>query len=701
MLAALVAVVAVAVFAPALGGRWIFDDHDLIQLNPFIHSFHWWWHWFSTDLWNDSVTSAQKLRPYYYRPLVTLSYAIDWALGNGSPLVFHVTNLVWEAAAGALAFFALRRWLGAWLPALLAALLFVVHPTKAQSVAWIAGRIDVMCAVGLLLASTGVAWRLSGRRGGLALEVAGTLLAYLTKEMAIAMPAFVVVETWVALERPAIDFHFAVQALRKALPQLGLAIAYLAVRQVVLPLRGTVPATAIIDNRVDLVLATFGHAAELVFFPSRLLMQHGLVRTNPSTGHAMYGLGFVVLGAIAIAALAAGAWWTRRRAPGVALGLLFFVVTFLPTSNVLPTRLAELLPQRFLYVPLLGLALVVGELVRRTRRRHLGVAVCSLVTVAFAARSVVRAVDYSNEKRLWHREVADNPFSSVARLQLAYIDLSDHRYDAALQRFVQAYALAHRWFAPSGREVNLIFETLDLLVYETPDAQKQELDRIDRFVVGALEQKERKIDVSLDHPRLHAGLTLDSDIVKQKLAELRPNLLITHALIQSRVGSLSTAARAALDAYGACSSCTVLDDQAALVLARSGRYADAQRILDHVAMVQGVHTDDSTRKRIQHALLWNRRSKLPGPPGLLARARELSILGAYGRAFAVLEPHEDAIRNAPQMLVGYAQLAWRAGHHDVARRVLSGRVPDSQIEQLTRRWSQRAGPLQKRHPNAH
>src|SRR6185436_6581678 len=120
----------------------------------------------------------------------------------GTPAWFHIMNLVWHGVVGGLAFLVLRRWLGAHWPALVGALLFVVHPTKAESVAWISGRTDVICMIAVLLASQGIARRLRGERGGLLLEFAGTLLAYTTKEQAIVLPAFAAIEAWVASGRP-------------------------------------------------------------------------------------------------------------------------------------------------------------------------------------------------------------------------------------------------------------------------------------------------------------------------------------------------------------------------------------------------------------------------------------------------------------------------------------------------------------------
>jgi hypothetical protein len=109
-------------------------------------SFDDWASWFTRDFWDVSEEVRRfDTRRIYWRPAVSVSYAIDWQLGNGAPFVFHLTNLAWHAAAALLAFVTLRRWLGATIPAFFAALLFAVHPTKVESVAWIAGRSARMC----------------------------------------------------------------------------------------------------------------------------------------------------------------------------------------------------------------------------------------------------------------------------------------------------------------------------------------------------------------------------------------------------------------------------------------------------------------------------------------------------------------------------------------------------------------------------
>ncbi|MCP6335955.1 hypothetical protein NL449_28455, partial [Klebsiella pneumoniae] len=83
----------------------------------------------STDFWdvNEEVVRYGD-RLIYWRPAITASYAVDWQLGGGSTLLFHLSNTIIHAAVAALSFVVLRRWVGSTWAAFVAALLFAVHP---------------------------------------------------------------------------------------------------------------------------------------------------------------------------------------------------------------------------------------------------------------------------------------------------------------------------------------------------------------------------------------------------------------------------------------------------------------------------------------------------------------------------------------------------------------------------------------------
>lgn len=125
--------VTVGVYVRALAGPFQFDDRGVILGDASVHSL------------SGTLTSLGGLRP-----LLKLSYAVSWALGGGSPLAFHVFNLLlhlvnvalvlrlYRAACDRSSRFPFR---GASEPgALFAAVLFALHPIQTEAVSYVSGR---------------------------------------------------------------------------------------------------------------------------------------------------------------------------------------------------------------------------------------------------------------------------------------------------------------------------------------------------------------------------------------------------------------------------------------------------------------------------------------------------------------------------------------------------------------------------------
>lgn len=79
-----------------------------------------------------------------YHPLTTLSFAIDYALGNGYPFLFHFTNLLLHLANTFLLFILIKKLFSNLTIAFMGALLFGVHPMHVEAVAWITSRKDLL-----------------------------------------------------------------------------------------------------------------------------------------------------------------------------------------------------------------------------------------------------------------------------------------------------------------------------------------------------------------------------------------------------------------------------------------------------------------------------------------------------------------------------------------------------------------------------
>lgn len=132
----------------------------------------------------------------FYRPLVSLSMALDYWLGAGSATFFHITNTCLQVASAFFLFLVTRRLLAGdnpfWsaITAFTAAALFSVYPLHAEVVSWAIGRVDSLCTMFYLAAF----WLfLKGRQDKSMPATMGSvacfILSLLSKEMAITLPA--------------------------------------------------------------------------------------------------------------------------------------------------------------------------------------------------------------------------------------------------------------------------------------------------------------------------------------------------------------------------------------------------------------------------------------------------------------------------------------------------------------------------------
>ncbi|MBI2389720.1 MAG: hypothetical protein HYV09_08990 [Deltaproteobacteria bacterium] len=687
VLSLVVAVVSFVAFSPGLFGPFLWDDKPLILGNVQVRSLSAWRSWFTTDFWDVNPEQLQGYpRVHYFRPLVTASYALEYRLVGGEPFLFHLDNVVAHAVASVLAFFTLRRWTGTLAPAFIGALLFAVHPTKAESVAWIAGRTDVLCAIFLFAASAGAALRLRGRRAGLVVEIVATVLAYLTKEGAIVLPALVAFEAWVAFERPAIDGRTARRVVVAAAPQLLVAGAYLAARAALMPLRPTMPIVSPSDH-AQMVLESAGRYVTLAIAPHDLSGQQALLRTLE--GRVVHATGYVVLGAAAIAVLLAVALLARTRRPAWTMGIALFAALIFPVSNVVLTGLSTLVAERFLYLATIAVAFFAATFVEEARRRARDAVVlgaASLVVACSAFAALGRAIDFSDEARFWTRERALHPESVEALRYLIGRALEQRRYPTAEALALDARAQAARWYRHNGSEADFIVQLMEVRALLTPDRAVARLRAIDDFHRSLLDPTASVASIETDRYRVELPL---SGVLRDRVRALRSRIAAARADIQSRLGEDAAARALVEDARRACDTCPRPAIVGALAAARAGDYAAARASVAAVgdrpeakALEESIAAADVLRRQAEQT---------SGPIALNLRAMELAKLEAWGRAYAVLTPYRAQIELAPGFAIGFAELAFRAGDAPVARAVLAKQVPQEKIAPMIEEWARKMG----------
>jgi tetratricopeptide (TPR) repeat protein len=439
MLGGLLALAAVAAYSDSFTGPWLFDDREAIAGNASLRHL-------ATAL----VPPGGGL-PVSGRPVLNLSFALNYALGGTQVAGYHATNLLIHLCA-ALALFGLgRRTLlnlgrSAQNSAVLAffvALLWSVHPLLTEAVTYLSQRTESLVALFYLLTLYCFVrgTQAGGGRRWLGLSIFTCLLGMGTKEVMATAPVLVLL-----YDRTFVGGSFrAAWAARKRY-YLALASTWILLLALV-AWSGSRGGTAGFGAGVawwTYALTQFRAVAiylRLAFWPAPLVGDYGRFLGGPPLELAADAL--VVLGLMAATAVLL---WKRPRAGF--LGAWFFVI-LAPSSSVVPVA-TEIIAERRAYLPLAAvIAAVVGAVAaaldalaaRRVRARAAGAALGLAAAISLGAATYRRNQVYQSVYGFWADVVRKVPDNVGARNDLGNSLADLGRLDEAIAQFREALRL--------------------------------------------------------------------------------------------------------------------------------------------------------------------------------------------------------------------------------------------------------------------
>lgn len=451
--AAVVFAAAVALYANALGGQFVWDDTYVVRDNPAIRDLSNVPSFF-TRPWGAGTTDARGRAKNvgYFRPLPLVTYAVDHAVWGLDPFGFRLTNVVLHGLLALLVWSLARRLSGRLDVALVAGLLYAAHTTHTEAVAVVAYRTSLM-AVGFVL--LGLRLHLGARASAsdsrrwlwVPLAFAGGLLS---KETAITLPALLFVLDATGAGRAADTAAPSPRALLASYAPLALLVlGYFALRAVLLdPVPVSyfegVPATG-----VALTMAkVFALYVRLLIAPWPLTPFYDWSLVPPATSLLD---GEVLAGLVAVALTLGAVVWTwraRRRGAGwraACFLLVAYGVALLPYAHIVPFVVVA--ADRFLLLPSASFAIGVswGALALAARpdaTRGLWWGLVGLLVFGNAALTIRRNTHWRDNETILRQTAADHPGSFNARMRLGELLEAAGELDAAEAE----YRAAHRIF---------------------------------------------------------------------------------------------------------------------------------------------------------------------------------------------------------------------------------------------------------------
>lgn len=480
--AAVLVLACVLTYANGIGSDFSYDDKAIVRDNPRIRTPAK-----VSEIFKTSYFGGPRGTGTVYRPVLLLSYAVEWWIHGKQAEAFRAVNVLLHAGATLLAAALLLRIGIPPVAAFASALIFAVHPIHVEAVTSLVGRGELLAAVFSLLylhlALRGCSPRdrlpAGGRRSFRALDLGPwTLappalslallfypLAVLTKESAASAPGllflvflFVGEGSWQGRLR---------RATVRALPVLagsaaGLAGVFLARRSV---LGGFLKAPGTGVFEVENVLAPLDPLPRAVNACVILLRYIGrtFVPLHLSADESAWSIDVVsiaspiAIGAVLLVAALVVVSLARffARSP-IAFGFLFFCVALLPASNLL-FSIGSVFAERLAYLPSAGLCLAAGSLAAGAaegwralapRRR----AVLAALTLVLSARAVVRNSVWWGDDALFWNLVRTSPDSAKAHYDIAYVLADEKQYRRARDEYEEATEIYEDyWDAWAGK----------------------------------------------------------------------------------------------------------------------------------------------------------------------------------------------------------------------------------------------------------
>ncbi|HEY4362244.1 MAG TPA: tetratricopeptide repeat protein [Bryobacteraceae bacterium] len=449
------------IYGPSMNGPFVLDDRYLPFYNPAFQTLPIM-EWLKSGL----------------RPFLNLTFWINYQLSGTDPYAYHATNVVLHffvaVLAGLIAMRLLKlagtastrppesftrtpepsartsetpartseteprqSWSG--LPprhaaalGIFAGALFLVHPIQTESVAYVASRSEIVSVLFYYAAYCVFLYRQTE-------SITWTRALFITvlfacalgsKQHTLTLPLLLLI-TDLFWSKGGVRANWRLYALMGTAGVLGGAFVLWVLHvsnTVGLNVQGMTPFSyfftqcRVVWDYTRLFFLPIGQNADPEVALSNSLLDHG-----------------ALLALAAWIAVAAAAWIYRKRWPLASFGIFVYLLLLAPTSSFVPIQ--DVMQERRLYLPFIGLALVCLELLRRVPQKR-RVMIEAPILLALAMATFARNTVWGEPLKLWQDTAEKSPGKVRPRFQLAFAYGEQRQYDKAAENYEIASKLA-------------------------------------------------------------------------------------------------------------------------------------------------------------------------------------------------------------------------------------------------------------------
>ena len=476
----LILIISIAIYSNTLKNGFVYDDEFTVVNNTLIKNFSNISKLFTKEYFAASGEMS-------YRPVVTFTYFIDYALYGLKPYGYHLTNLLLHALNGVILYIFLTLFITPVIPnevrnlkispfsqndnsllsltisnkPLLISLLFATHPVLTEAVNAISFREDGLCFLffisalipyivhrSLLIAHCSKFKAFCFQL----LSLSFYLLALLSKEMAITFPLIIILYEWIygkKIESPPTS-----PPLQKGRVRVGYfwtnlyqimfnpyTIGYILITILYLYLR-----FFLFHNPVEETLHGWLLSERFITLPY-LILKYLLLLIAPVSLSADYVITPIkslsspifIFSSLLLISLFIMTHIFGRKDKGISFGILFFLILLIPVYNIFP--LSNPLAERYIYLPLTGFIVITFSIIQnisikhKTKRFYMPIFFILIIGI-YSLLVVKRNVIWRDNYSLWYKTVKKIPESSRAHNNLGNIYFREGRTDEAINEYL-------------------------------------------------------------------------------------------------------------------------------------------------------------------------------------------------------------------------------------------------------------------------
>jgi protein O-mannosyl-transferase len=417
-----------------------YDDSDYVSANPHVQS------GLTLENLRWAFTTGHASN---WHPLTWISHMLDLQLFGNNPGAQHLVSVAIHALNAALLLVLLRRMTGFYWRSFLVAAFFALHPLRAESVAWISERKDVLSAFFLFLC-LGAYWRYSKatqaeigapakRWTWYGAALALFALGLMSKPMLVTVPFQLLLLDYWPLRKLTLTGSKTAWPLLigEKIPFLLLAIISSAITFLVQQKGGAVSTVLPLSARLANALISYVRYIAKTFWPVDLSVLYPHPGHWPAWQVLASGLLLLLISALVI--------WQLKKRPYLPVGWFWFVGGLVPVIGLVQVGIQSM-ADRYTYIPGIGLSLMVvwlvAEWVNRVASLKYAGALSGVAAVACCAVFCANQILYwRDSETLFHRAIEVTRDNYLAYNNLGFYLANRGKPEEAKEYYRQSIAI--------------------------------------------------------------------------------------------------------------------------------------------------------------------------------------------------------------------------------------------------------------------